>query len=112
MSHREFIKQEPHRHEWCAHGIINALKLDMSSMRQHDTRFNIYLPKAPIQVNELTLDKTENVQLPLINMLLKMHVQPLKVLTIIFENKRIKISQNDIDFLITIIQDLEKLLGL
>jgi len=50
-------------------------------------------------------------QLPLVNMLLKMHVQPLKELTINFENKRIKISQNSVDFLITIIKDLEKLLG-
>lgn len=41
-----------------------------------------------------------------------MHVQPLKSLTINFDNKRAKITQENVDFLITIVQDLEKLLGL
>ena len=112
MYHKEFIKQEPKRHEWCSRGTINALTINMGTHWQHDRRFNIYLPKQPIQVNELTLDDTTAVQLPLVNMLLKMHVQPLKSLTINFDNKRAKITQENVDFLITIVQDLEKLLGL
>lgn len=52
-----------------------------------NTRFNIFLPKMPIVVNELILVELEAAHLSLVNMLLKMFVYPLKSLTLIFNRQ-------------------------
>ena len=99
--HKEFLKQEPLKHEWCHAGIINELTINMPGYRQ--MRVNIYLPKNPIQVNELTLNNVDVNDFPMINLLLKMYLYPLKSLTINFERRRSEISKDNADFLFTII---------
>ena len=64
-------------------------------------------------VNSLTLKNINLTQVPLINFLLKIIVQPLKSLTLILddplhEEMKQQISQDNVDDIVAIFQDLER----
>ena len=97
------MEQSEYQYEWCCPRIIDSLKIDMTNCKD-----NILKLKPIMHINHLEITQLSLIDLPALNQLIKMYVMPIKSIEIRFRKIKKKITMNEVEQLIQIVQYIEE----